>query len=89
MGLWGSGCPSTTCRSGAQWRPATCLGVQTLPQQPFGALAGLPAAAVISTAAQLQRGTLIPACPHFYVCDETCGPVPAACAMTCDVHASE
>lgn len=70
MGLRGSGCPSTTCRSGARWRPATCLGVQTLPQQPFGALAGLPAAAVISTAAQLQRGTPIPACPHFYVCDE-------------------
>ena len=30
-GLRGSGCPSTTCRPGAWWRPPTHLGVQTLP----------------------------------------------------------
>ncbi|MXQ87888.1 hypothetical protein E5288_WYG015355 [Bos mutus] len=43
--------------------------MQTLLQQPFGALTVLLAAAVISTTAWLQRGTPIPACAPFHVCD--------------------
>ena len=65
MGLRGSRCPSTTCRSGAWWRPPTHLGVQTLP--PFGALTGLLATAFASTTARLQRSGPIPACAPFHM----------------------